>query len=245
MVYATFCGFSWAKEGCLVCHGPHFQAYECGACHRGMPNTARKDIAHTGLVSGKAAYFLLPGSPPIREGKELIKRAGCRRCHRIGGQGEARAANLDASARTKPLKALQKSLTTPVAFMPDFRFRNPQAEMVLGAVLAESRIARSLNGYLVVHFQAEGKLSDAFSKRCGGCHRLLSRAYGPLGEGNAGPNLSGLFGAFFPNDPALGAMTKKKLEKWLINPRSLKATALMPPVSLTQEELQEVYHALH
>lgn len=244
-MYAVLCGFSWAKEGCLVCHGPHFQAYECGACHRGMPGTTRKDIAHAGLVSGKAAYFLLPGSPPIREGKELIKRAGCRRCHKIGGQGEARAVNLDASARTKAFDALQKSLETPVAFMPDFRFRNAQAEMVLGAVLAESSIARSSRGYLVVHFQAESKLSDAFSKRCGGCHRVLSRAYGPLGEGNAGPNLSGLFGSFFPNDPALGAITKKKLEKWLKNPRSLKATALMPPVSLDQKDFQEVYHALH
>ena len=244
LMAAVLYGLSWANDGCLQCHGPHFQAYGCIQCHRGRLGTTRKDIAHTGLVYGKASYFLLPDSPPIREGRELIKRAGCRRCHKIGGQGEGRAANLDTSSRAKAFQALKKSLEIPVSFMPDFRFRDSQAEKLLGAVLSESRTAGPSRGYYIVHFQVKGNLPDAFSKHCGGCHRVLSKAYGPLGEGNAGPNLSGLFGEFFPNDPALGAMSQEKLKKWLKNPRSLKATAWMPPVSLSQVEFQEVYHAL-
>jgi len=234
-----------AKDRCLQCHGAHFLEFgSCSSCHMGMKNTTRQELAHTGLVYGKAAYFFNPQSPPIEKGKEMIKKSGCRRCHTIGGKGEHLATSLDASVRIKPFEALKKSLLKPVSFMPNFHFHPVQAEMVLGGILSYGIGEAQAQRAETVHFQKDKQMQDAFSRHCGGCHRLLSKALGPLGEGIVGPNLSGLFGEFYPNDPAIGSMNPEKLPRWIKNPRSIKAKALMPPLDLKEKEMQELIRTL-
>jgi len=239
-----------AEELCLECHAGHFQDYaRCIACHRGMDNTTRKELAHSNLVYGKAAYFLIPESPYTSQGKEIIKKAGCRRCHSIGGKGGGLATSLDVSVNKKPFEWVAKSLREPVDFMPNFRFHQAQLEMVIGALLsfANARHDGSKPQPLAfqVHFrQEEGQSQHAFSKHCGGCHRLLSKANGPLGGGSDAPNLSGLFGGFYPNDPEIGPMNAEKLAEWVKNPRAIKPAASMPPLRLSEQELTEVISAL-
>jgi hypothetical protein len=67
----------------------------------------------------------------------------CTECH--GGNERTRNKKITHQA----FQALHERLETPVTFMPDFRFRNAQAEMVLGAYLTRKRtrsalLARSL-----------------------------------------------------------------------------------------------------
>ena len=234
-------GTSRAKEGCLKCHGAHFLAFgSCSSCHMGMENTTRQELAHAGLVYGNAAYFFDPQSSPIEKGREMIKKSGCKRCHTIGDKGEHLATSLDTSVRLKPFETLKKSLLQPVAFMPNFHFHQPQAEMILGGLLSYDTGGDQKQKTETVHFKKEKQTQDAFSRHCGGCHRLLSKTQGPLGEGIAGPNLSGLFGRFYPNDPAIGVMGPKKLSRWLKNPRTLKKVARMPPLDLSEKEVKEL-----
>jgi cytochrome c1 len=71
---------------------------------------------------------------------------------------------------------------------------------------------------------------------CGGCHTLAGV---PTATGLAGPNLTNvslrptLAGETVPNDPAT-------LERFLLDPRSVKADARMPNVGLTASEAREL-----
>jgi cytochrome c len=71
---------------------------------------------------------------------------------------------------------------------------------------------------------------------CGGCHTLAGV---PGASGVAGPNLTNislrptLAGDSIPNTP-------EALERWLLDPSSLKPDARMPSVGLTQQEAREL-----
>lgn len=80
-----------------------------------------------------------------------------------------------------------------------------------------------------------------FVKQCGGCHKLLSKQYGGLGNGTAGPNLSGLFSRFYPlNFEGGKAWNEERLKRWLKNPRKLRSQTIMRPIPLKPGEWEQL-----
>jgi len=95
---------------------------------------------------------------------------------------------------------------------------------------------------MTVHFHKPAVMGrDLFSRKCGGCHRMLTMSHGGIGTGNAGPNLSGLLTGFgAATAPDGHRWDVELLRKWLDNPRSVRPWALMRPVPLTAGELREM-----
>lgn len=225
---------------CVECHPVHFaEGGPCVACHRGDPRSRRREIAHRDLIEGRFAHFAVPGSPVTERGRKAIERSGCRRCHPIDARGNRLASDLDRLLpRARPAEALG-SLQRPALYMPDFRFTDAIAVEIVNALFDAAHRAPPRKGEtpLVVHFETGRREPVGFEKTCGGCHRVLTRSKGGLGSGSAGPNLSGLFGEFYPAEFKAGVRwSAPNLRKWIENPRQVRAWATMPPLRLTDEE---------
>jgi cytochrome c2 len=229
---------------CTACHPVHFEASgACATCHRGDPRSRRPEVAHRDLIPGRFAHFAVPGSPVVARGQRLVDQAGCRRCHVIAGRGNGLAADLDrllpGGRPAESLAAIQQ----PALFMPRFAFTEAAAVEAVNALYAGAAKAPPRAGETpqVVHFETARPRVSAFEQRCGGCHRMLTRAQGGLGAGATGPNLSGLFGEFYPGVFREGERwAPANLKRWVANPREARPLALMPPLRLTAEAWEAV-----
>lgn len=206
------------------------------------------DIAHDRLIAARFAAFTLEGSPLLEQGRTLMDRAACRRCHVSAKKGNGLAANLDWSPRNATPEELFLAIREPALFMPDFHFEDRQLVALVNTILAGSRDA----GMPVeevpvqVHFEEAEGPESLFHKSCGSCHRMLTGRQGGLGVGHIGPDLSGLFTDFYPKSyPDEKAWTVQGLEKWLKNPRQVVNNARMAPVLLKTDEWQRLQIDIH
>lgn len=215
---------------------------DCGSCHRGNGAAGRKNIAHAGLRGGRFVRFTVDKNIAA-ESRRLLEQLACWRCHVSGGRGNRLAVSLDMAAGQKSPAELAASLRHPVPVMPDFRLSEEQLDLLLNAVYggAEGR-SGGAGEPVKVHFSVAGQeKQDIFSKKCGGCHRLLSERLGAFGSGSIAPNLSGLLTQFYPRTFKNGAAwTMAGLEQWLRNPRTVTLWARMRPVTLSVAELHEL-----
>jgi mono/diheme cytochrome c family protein len=222
-------------EGCLSCHPAHTEG-ACQGCHRGDPSARRQELAHARLLTGRAAEFRARGGAAVHEGRELVERAACRRCHTIAGEGNHLAGDLDRVVTQREQPELIASIRTPVENMPDFGLRERQAQAIVAFLLTGADGARPQDAYRV-HFARGERKADLFQEKCGGCHRALGPA-GPLGSGSAGPNLSGLLTPFYPpTAPGEAPWSRRSLAERVRNPRSAQARATMPPIEVSDDEL--------
>jgi len=180
----------------------------------------------------------------VRQGRQLVEGLACRRCHAIGGEGNRLATELDAVVWKREQARLAASIRVPVENMPDFGLDPAQAEAVIAYLLSVGSRDKPLDSYRV-QFTREGQdRSSVFEDKCGGCHRFLG-TLGPRGRGSAGPNLSGLFTAYYPRTASGDrAWTPKALADWLRNPRALRPTTTMPPQTLSDDERERVTREL-
>lgn len=172
-----------------------------------------------------------------------MQQLACRRCHVSGGRGTGLAVNLDASATRRTAEELALSIQRPVVSMPQFALAENQVTVLVNSVLAGAVGHEPVKSMPVrVHFSSGGKKSeDVFSKKCGGCHRILSQLHGAVGESAVGPNLSGLFSEYYPRTFRDGeAWNSRNLNDWLKNPRDIRAWSRMQPVPLTTAEMKEL-----
>jgi mono/diheme cytochrome c family protein len=229
------------ETGCRSCHAPHYiREGACRDCHRGNPDAAREDLAHQRLLTGRAAELRLPGSLALREGQWLVEALACRRCHAIGGRGNGFATSLDTVVWKREQAELVQSIREPVENMPRFGLDEGQAEAIVAFLLKSGSPDRPQDTYRVHFTRGAGEGTTVFEKECGGCHRLLGPT-GPLGTGNAGPNLSGLFTEFYPpTAPGNRRWDEKALRDWLRNPRAARAQTTMPPVALGEDDLRKL-----
>jgi cytochrome c2 len=230
-----------ATRDCGGCHAPHFtEAGTCASCHRGDPKALRKEIAHHRLLTGRAAAYARPDDPAVVEGRQLVERLACRRCHVVGGSGNRLATALDRVVWRREQRELQRSVSSPVENMPRFGVGKGQMEAIVACLLhgADSNQAEAIYR---VRFSKNGARPDSvFEERCGGCHRALTAA-GPLGRGSAGPNLSGLLSPHYPRTAEGGEpWSGRHLERWLENPRSRRTLAAMRPVRLRADDQQRL-----
>jgi len=237
-----------ARQPCMACHPVHYaERGLCTDCHLGNPGSERKNIAHAGLRAGKYARFTLGDAVYLKGTQQLLDQLACRRCHVSSGRGNRLAVNLDSSAVRKTALELALSVRHPVANMPDFGLNEEQTTALVNAVLAGSQGRKTAAAVPVrVHFNKSGKNGvDAFSKRCGSCHMILSERLGALGAGEIGPNLSGLFSKYYPETYRNGELwTAARLGDWLKNPRRIKLWSRMLPVTLTAAEMKELESVL-
>jgi len=242
-------GAAHPRQLCLGCHAAHYaEQGVCTACHRGNPASERKNIAHQQLIAGRYAAFTLGDTRLLRSGEHLIDQYACRRCHVIGGRGNRLSADLDRSVARKTPEAIGTSILQPVQNMPDFRVSKQQAILLVNALLSAS--ARAPAGDAgqrqIVHFDRSGTAGkDVFSIKCGPCHLALTRRSGGLGQGDAGPNLSGLLSPYYPETfRGRDRWTERDLAEWLKNPRRIRPWARMRPVLLTEPEYRELVEIL-
>lgn len=239
------------RNHCLDCHPVHYQKVAgCSDCHRGMSGTARIEIAHSGLIAARYAAFTLAKSPLLQRGEKRLKEYACRRCHISDKTGNRLAANLDLVLDHATPEKLDAAIKAPVLFMPDFRFSESQRIELVNAILAGAKRAGNPAGEqpLQIHFESEtGQSERQFEKHCGGCHRALTLTYGGLGNGLEGPNLSGLFSEFYPQNYSAENQRwdPEKLEKWIKNPRKIRPLAQMAPLELQPAELDKLKEELH
>ena len=246
-------GASTGAPLCLRCHEVHYDSQgACTDCHRGHPGTTRRDIAHDRFVPGRFATFGQEDSLVVKRGTNLTEKAGCRRCHTLGGKGTTLASNLDRTAVATPPLELEESIRQPVALMPDFRFGSDDLAALVTLLLKEGVASPRQDSEtpLVIHFEKEGAASEnIFAKRCGGCHRALTVKEGGLGDGETAPNLSGLLTPHYPRSaekPGKDApWSEKDLEEWLKNPRKLRPLTRMLPIAFKEGEFQQLLQTLH
>lgn len=228
---------------CLDCHAAHYvRLGACVDCHRGDPNATRPDLAHHRLLSGAAAAWALPGSPVLPRGQALRDSLGCRRCHVSGGRGEGLAIELDSVAWPRSQAELRQALVTPATAMPRFGLTPAQADTLIAALVRDADRHSGRRQYQVRFRAGSDDSLRAFARLCGPCHQALTPD-GPQGDGVAGANLSGLLGAHYPvgsDDP----WDRKRLERWLPNPRTLRVGTGMVPVAVKPEELEAILEAL-
>ena len=237
------------RQMCLSCHPSHYAGQGgCVGCHRGNPGSDRKNIAHHRLIAGRFARFTLGETAELYEGKRLLELYGCRRCHVSAGKGNRLATPLDTLADVRNPEEIVAAIKAPAQGMPDFRLTEQQAVLLVNAVLAGARQGRVQDREqpLRVHFEPDqGGKENVFTRKCGPCHRVLTERQGVLGKGDIGPNLSGLFSAYYPKTFDQGkAWTGERLRHWLVNPRAVRAGARMPPIELSAAEFRELVETL-
>lgn len=233
------------RGACASCHAPHYALLgACAECHRGEPSAARKELGHARLLSGRAAEHSLTGGKAVSEGRQLVEAAACRRCHTIGGLGNRLATNLDSVVWKREQRDLMTSITTPVENMPVFGFDRGQSEALIAFLLSSARPNAEEETYRVQFVRDTTHSPSTFDEKCGGCHRRLT-PLGPQGSGGQGPNLSGLLTSFYPKTaPGEREWSERVLADWVKNPRALRPSTLMPPISLNPGELEKVVEAM-
>ncbi len=228
-------------SGCSACHEPHRVGEGgCIDCHRGDAKALRAPLAHYGLIRGQAAEHRRAGAPAVVAGRHLVETLGCRRCHRVGREGNRHATSLDQVVWKREQDALAGAIRNPGENMPRFALSPIQTERVIAFLLHAADPAAAVPSYRVHFARSEPAAHSRFEERCGGCHRSLL-AGGPGGRATAGPNLSGLLTEFYPRAaPEERRWTPDSLRNWLRNPRALRASAGMPPISLEEHEWREL-----
>jgi cytochrome c2 len=206
------------------------------------------NIAHYRLIRGKYACFTLPENSDVKEGRRMIDTSGCRRCHKTGNQGNRLASDLDASLDTTLPEDLAHAIQYPAVFMPNFYFDESDIVKLVNAILGSSAVwgPESAETPKIIYFETNKEdNNNTFSQNCGSCHRVLTQQFGGLGQGDIGPNLSGIFSRFyFKSFNDNESWDADRLEQWLKNPRAIRAGAQMLPVTLTENELRRLLHIL-
>jgi cytochrome c2 len=201
------------------------------------------------LIEGKYACFTFPDSIVVKDGHRLINTSGCRRCHRTGQEGNLLASDLDTSFEKTLPEVLADAIKNPATFMPNFYFQEPDCTRLVNAILDSGAVYASTSGEdsRVVHFEEDIKdRENIFNNRCGSCHRLLTQPFGGLGQGDIGPNLSGIFSRFyFKNFKDGKSWNADRLKQWLKNPRYIRINTQMPPIKLTEDDIGHLIHIMN
>jgi cytochrome c2 len=158
------------------------------------------------------------------------------------------ASDLDTSFEKTLPEGLADAIKNPATFMPNFYFKETDVTRLVNAILNSSAFytPTSNEDIRVIHFEEDLKGSDnIFNDRCGSCHRMLTQQFGGLGQGDIGPNLSGIFSPFyFKNFKDGKSWNSDKLKQWLKNPRSTRVNARMSPIILKENELRNLTNIL-
>lgn len=232
-------------SNCTKCHKAHYtKVASCNTCHKGIDATSRKEIAHYNLITAKYADFLI-NEKNIKEARNLAYDSGCRRCHILEGKGNALARDLHYTGRKNTGEYIFKMIRKPNEYMPDFHFDNSTIDKLVKLVLFDGAKAVEKKNTAYPVF-LDTNVENVFSKKCGNCHKALLRNIGPVGKGDIGPNLSGLFTEYYKSKVLINNknFTEDLLREWLKNPRQISKTTVMPVIELDDKEIADLIENL-
>lgn len=239
---------------CLDCHGRVLLSHDfvaetpvplvdCVRCHRGNNQTRRKVLAHSQRIDACYAWFRLPDTAIMKAARESIDRFACRRCHVQNRKGHLLAADLDRLLQQRSIEEITLALENPAYYMPDFALGEEDRQLVILALLAggTNPFDQSEEDVAIVHFEDPATEERPFEKHCGSCHRVLTSHLGGLGTTTVAPNLSGLLTPFYPHNFKENQLwTADGLSRWIKNPRQIRPLAVMPPLNLNDQQIQQL-----
>lgn len=234
---------------CLACHAVHYKDKgSCTSCHRGNPETSRKALAHSNMISSSHAAFAMPLAESVQRGKKLADRFACRRCHILDNKGTRLAANLDYLLQNSTTAKISTAIKVPALYMPDFALSQSDHDAIVTFILSaglKAKPPQSEPPQVVYFTDWQADKQNVFVKKCGDCHKLLSAESGGLGTGTNGPALSALLTVFYPASyKDEQSWNLERLKKWLENPRKIRPVTTMRPVQLTAEEWNQLGRVL-
>lgn len=232
-------------SNCIKCHTPHYEKVaECQTCHRGISITSRKDIAHFNLITSKFADFITDETS-LKISREIAEKTACRRCHILEGTGNGLARDLHSTGEKSTGEYIFKMIKKPNEYMPDFQFDNTTAINLAKLILFDGITVRKGNNLSYPVF-LDSDVKNIFGEKCGGCHKAILRNIGPVGHGNIGPNLSGIFTVYYKSKVLKGdeKFNEDTLKKWLKNPRAIYKNTIMPNIPLSDRELTDLMENL-
>jgi mono/diheme cytochrome c family protein len=228
--------------GCVVCHRGQGAATTVAEAHHSALAREEPILPARYIESscGQCHHAPMAGTPRLNEGRELLARYGCVRCHTIRlPDGSMMAATDDPPPLTHIADKTTREwvyawLKDPASYassatMPNFQLSDADARDISAFLMATS--TPQPGDTLAV--PASSKASDPAAGAslygesfCASCHATQNAA-GNLVGGNIGPELT-----------RIGSKVKPEwLQAWLKDPRNYDAHTQMPHYRWTDQEL--------
>jgi len=240
---------------------PHrLDEFGCVVCHRGQGAATTVTEAHHSTLAreepllparyieascGQCHHVALPGTPKLNEGRELLARYGCVRCHQIRLPDGSTMATTD---QPPPLTHIADKTTRewiyawlkdPASYaasatMPNFQLSDADARDISAFLMANSEplpadiapAAATKSSPAPDPAAGASLYGEAF---CASCHAVQNAA-GNLVGGDLGPELT-----------RVGTKVKPEwLQAWLRDPRTYNSHTLMPRYRWTDQQLKVV-----
>ena len=236
---------------------PHsMQQFGCVICHRGQGAATTVAAAHDSTLSpdepilparydeascGQCHHVALEGTPTLNQGREILARYGCVRCHAIklpDGSAEQPTDEppplthiADKTTREwiyawlKDPKSYAASATMPNFLLSDDDARDISAFLIANSV-AESGDTATLKVASATNADPTAGASLYGESFCASCHATQNAA-GNLVGGDLGPELT-----------AVGTKVKPEwLTAWLRDPKTYDGATSMPHYRFTDQQL--------
>ena len=228
--------------GCVICHRGQGAATTVGEAHHST--LAREEpllpARYIESSCGQCHHIPLAGTPKLNEGRELLARYGCVRCHTVRlPDGSTMTATDDPPPLTHIADKTTREwiyawLKDPTSYaasatMPNFQLSDADARDISAFLVANSKPLPEDTLTLAASKSAPDPTAGASlygESFCASCHAVQNAA-GNLVGGDIGPELT-----------RIGTKVKQEwLQAWLKDPRNYDSHALMPQYRWTEQQL--------
>jgi mono/diheme cytochrome c family protein len=245
--------------GCVICHRGQGAATTVAEAHHSTlaPEEPLLPARYLEASCGQCHHVALPGTPNLNEGRDLLARRGCLRCHAVRLPDGSRMTPTDNPQPITHIAAkttrewIYAWLQTPSGYaasstMPDYQMSEEDARDISAFLIANSEplSGSSLPTPLAPSKSAPDTAAGATLYRessCASCHAIGNAANnmvgGDLGQEPA-PELAPEPG---PELTRIGSKVKPEwLQSWLQDPRTYNSHTLMPRYRWTPQQLRIV-----
>ena len=234
---------SMEQFGCVICHRGQGSATTVAAAHDSSlpPDEPILPARYDQAACGQCHHADLEGTPALNQGRQLLARYGCVRCHTIKlPDGSSMQPTDDPPPLThiadktsrewiyawlKDPKSYAASATMPNFLLSDEEARDISAFLIANSV-PEPGDTAALKSASVANADPTAGASLYGESFCASCHATQNAA-GNLVGGDLGPELT-----------AVGTKVKPAwLTAWLRDPRNYDAGTAMPRYRFTEQQL--------
>jgi len=229
--------------GCVVCHRGQGAATTVAEAHHST--LAREEpllpARYIEASCGQCHHVALPGTPKLNQGRELLARYGCVRCHSIRLPDSSTITPTD---QPPPLTHIADKTTRewiyawlkdPASYaasatMPNFQLSDADARDISAFLIANSEPLPGDAAAATVAATAPDPAAGASlygESFCASCHAVQNAAGNVVG-GDIGPELT-----------RIGSKVKPEwLQAWLRDPRTYNSHTLMPRYRWSEQQLR-------
>lgn len=219
------------KYGCVLCHGGQGVATTVEEAHRSTLAWEQPvlEARYVEAGCGQCHQNAMAGTPELNQGRALLARYGCVRCHTVGipGGGKMTATDhppsLEHIASKTTREWIYAWLKNPQAYaasstMPNFQLSDDDARDISAYLISQSTTVDAAAAPEPKGGAAGGDGSSLYGESfCASCHAMQNAA-GMLVGGNVGPELT-----------KVGSKVKPEwLKSWLYDPGQWSPHTVMP-----------------